>query len=325
MDIIRLLVIRLFTRVLPLTFTVIVISFVLIQMSPGSFMDIMTSDMQLSEPSVIAMLRKTYGMDQPLYIQLGKYLWAVAHLDFGFSYRQNVPVMEAIADHLPATLLLMLSSILLAIIAGVLGGVTAAVRANSIVDRALSFLAIGFFAAPAFWAGIMLTVLFSVRLGWLPVGGMTSIDGTGSVLGDLGDLVRHLVLPATSLALFYAAMYFRITRTAMLEVAQADFVRTAYAKGLSGRRVRFAHILRNALLPVVTMIGLQFGTVLSGSVIIETVCNWPGIGGLLFDGVTTRDYPVVLGILILGSFVVVLSNTVVDLIYVRLDPRVALD
>jgi peptide/nickel transport system permease protein len=293
-------------------------------MAPGSFIEVMTSDMQITDPSVVELMRSTYGMDQPPQVQLWKYLVAVAHLDFGFSYRQNVPVLEAITDHFPATLLLMLTSLAFAVFLGIATGVVAAMRANTVLDRGLSLLAIGCFSAPSFWVGIMLTVLFSVRLGWLPVGDMRGTIEQDSIFGDALDVARHLVLPAITLGLFYFASFFRLVRASMLDVAQADFVRTARAKGLGRMRVTFAHILRNALLPLVTLVGLQLGTVLSGSVVIETVFSWPGIGSLLFDGVSTRDYPIVLGVLILGSVTVVVANTLVDIVYAKLDPRVSI-
>jgi peptide/nickel transport system permease protein len=309
----------------PLILLVVVISFFLIQMAPGSFVEIMTSEMQLADPDVIEQLRVTYGLDQPLYVQLFKYIWALLHLDFGFSYRQNVPVIEAVLDHLPATLILMLSSLAIAVLVGVGAGALAASKANSLWDRLISLIAAVCFAAPSFWVGIMLIVLFSVKLGWLPVGDMQSIGASKGIISDGLDILRHLALPAVSLGLLHAAIYIRVTRSSMLDIANADFVRTARAKGLSQGRVTLAHILRNALLPVVTLVGLQFGQILSGSVVIETVFSWPGIGNLLFDAVMTRDYPVVLGILVLGSLVTIFANLAVDLLYVRLDPRVSLE
>jgi len=175
-----------------------------------------------------------------------------------------------------------------------------------------------FFAAPSFWLGIMLIVLFSVKLGWLPVGGMATIGGDGGMF----DILRHLLLPTLSLGLFYAAIYTRVMRASMLEVAQLDFVRTARAKGLSRNQVTISHVLRNALLPVVTILGVQMGTVLAGSVVIESVFSWPGIGALLFDSVSSRNYPVVLGIMVLSSLVVIAANIAVDLVYMWLDPRI---
>ncbi len=309
-------------QAVPLLLGVVVINFVLIQLAPGSFLELMTAENQVSDPATIALLRKTYGLDDPVWLQLVKYIWALMRLDFGFSYRQNIPVIDAISVHLPATLLLMLSAITLALAVGVAAGVVASVKVRTFWDSLVSILAMFFFAAPSFWLGIMLIVLFSVKLGWLPVGGMMTIGGAGGGLGAVLDILHHLLLPTLALGLFYAATYTRVMRSSMLEVAQLDFVRTARAKGLSRNRVTISHVLRNALLPVVTILGVQMGTVLAGSVVIESVFSWPGVGSLLFDSVSSRNYPVVLGIMVLGSLVVIAANIAVDLIYMWLDPRI---
>jgi peptide/nickel transport system permease protein len=267
-------------------------------------------------------LRHLYGVDQPTSIQLFKYIWSVVTLDFGFSYRQNAPVLDVILQQLPATVILMLAAIAIALLVGVTAGVLASVKVNSIWDNLISLGAVFFFAAPSFWLGIMMTVLFAVKLGWLPVGGMRSIGIEQNAIEATLDVMQHLVLPATALGLFYAATYARVMRASMLEIFRLDFVRTARAKGLSRARVTIAHVLRNALLPVVTLLGLQLGTVLGGSVVIEAVFSWPGIGSLLFDSVMSRNYPMVLGVLVLGSVVVAIANASVDLIYLRLDPRI---
>jgi len=317
---------RRLVQAVPLVLGVVVINFVLIHLAPGSFLDLMTAENQVSDPATVELLRKTYGMDDPLWLQLVKYIWALVHFDFGFSYRQNMPVIDAIRINLPATLLLMISSIALAFAVGVAAGVVASIKVRTGWDTLVSVLAMFFFAAPSFWLGIMMIVLFAVKLGWMPVGGMETIGGAGGgVGGGLGgilDIARHLVLPTLALGLFYAAIYARVMRSSMLEVAQSDFVRTARAKGLSRRRVTVHHVLRNALLPVVTILGVQMGTVLAGSVVIESVFSWPGIGSLLFDSVSSRNYPVVLGILVLGSLVVIVANAAVDLVYMWLDPRI---
>jgi peptide/nickel transport system permease protein len=255
-------------------------------------------------------------------MQLAKYLWSVMTLDLGYSYRQNAPVLTVIMEHLPATVLLMLASIGIALLAGATAGILASVKVNTIWDNLVSMAAVFFFAAPSFWLGIMLTVLFSVKLGWLPVGGMRTIGVDKSALGDVIDVLRHLLLPATALGLFYAATYARVMRASMLEVFRLDFVRTARAKGLSRAHVVVAHVLRNALLPIVTLLGLQIGTVLGGSVVIEAVFSWPGLGSLMLDSVMSRNYPMVLGILVLSSLVVAFANAAVDLLYLRLDPRI---
>ncbi|MFO1162645.1 MAG: ABC transporter permease [Reyranellaceae bacterium] len=314
-------------QAVPLMLGVVVINFCLIQLAPGSFLDLMTAENQVSDPATVALLRKTYGLDDPVWLQLVKYIWALLQFDFGFSYRQNMPVIQAISVHLPATLLLMTSSIALALAVGVAAGVVASVKVRTVWDTLVSVAAMFFFAAPSFWLGIMLIVLFAVKLGWLPVGGMATIGGVGGggagggVAGVL-DILHHLILPTLALGLFYAAIYARVMRSSMLEVAQLDFVRTARAKGLSRNRVTVSHVLRNALLPVVTILGVQMGTVLAGSVVIESVFSWPGIGSLLFDSVSSRNYPVVLGIMVLGSLVVIAANIAVDLVYMWLDPRI---
>jgi peptide/nickel transport system permease protein len=315
---------RRLVQAVPLVLGVVVINFVLIHLAPGSFLDLMTAENQVSDPATIALLRTTYGLDDPTWLQLLKYIWALLHLNFGFSYRQNMPVIDAIWIALPATLLLMISSITLAFAVGVAAGVVASVNVRTVWDTVVSVLAMFFFAAPSFWLGIMMIVLFAVKLGWMPVGGLETIGGSGSGLGGVLDILHHLVLPTLALGLFYAATYARVMRSSMLEVAQADFVRTARAKGLSRTRVTLSHVLRNALLPVVTILGVQMGTVLAGSVVIESVFSWPGIGSLLFDSVSSRNYPVVLGILVLGSMIVIAANTAVDLIYMWLDPRIAI-
>ena len=310
-------------QAVPLILGVVIINFCLIQMAPGSFLELMTAENQVSDPETIARLRTTYGLDDPVWLQLVKYIWALARFDFGFSYRQNLPVIQAIWVHLPATLLLMLSSIVLALAVGVAAGVVASMKVRTVWDSLVSVAAMFFFAAPSFWLGIMLIVLFAVKLGWLPVGGMVTIGGAGGASGGgLLDILHHLVLPTLALGLFYAATYTRVMRSSMLEVAQLDFVRTARAKGLSRNRVTLSHVLRNALLPVVTILGVQMGTVLAGSVVIESVFSWPGIGSLLFDSVSSRNYPVVLGIMVLGSLVVIAANIAVDLVYMWLDPRI---
>jgi peptide/nickel transport system permease protein len=313
-------------QAVPLMLGVVVINFVLIHLAPGSFLELMTAENQVSDPATVELLRKTYGLEDPVWLQLLKYIWALMQFDFGFSYRQNMPVLQAITINLPATLLLMVSSIALAFAVGVAAGVVASMKVRTGWDTLVSVAAMFFFAAPSFWLGIMMIVLFAVKLGWMPVGGMATIGGlgggTGGLFGSILDILHHLILPTLALGLFYAAIYARVMRSSMLEVSQLDFVRTARAKGLSRRQVTIGHVLRNALLPVVTILGVQMGTVLAGSVVIESVFSWPGVGSLLFDSVSSRNYPVVLGIMVLGSLVVIVANIAVDLIYMWLDPRI---
>jgi peptide/nickel transport system permease protein len=319
---VRRIVIRRLLQIIPLIFAVIVMNFVLIHLAPGSLFDVMTSEQQITDPAMLDQLRHTYGVDQPVWMQLVKYIWSVLHLDLGYSYRQNAPVFDVIAQQLPATLILMLAATAIALLVGVTAGVLASIKVNTVWDNLISLGAVFFFAAPSFWLGIMMTVLFAVKLGWFPVGGMRTIGVDETAMGAVLDVMHHLVLPATALGLFYAATFARVMRASMLEVARLDFVRTARAKGLSGARVVMAHVMRNALLPIVTLLGLQLGTMLGGSVVIEAVFSWPGIGSLLFDSVMSRNFPMVLGVLVLGSLLVAVCNASVDLLYVKLDPRI---
>jgi len=319
---VRRIVIRRLAQIIPLIFAVIVLNFVLIHLAPGSLFDVMTAEQQVTDPAMLDQLRHTYGVDQPTWVQLAKYIWSVMRFDLGFSYRQNAPVLDVILQQLPATLILMLSATAVALLVGVTAGVLASVKVNSIWDNLISLGAVFFFAAPSFWLGIMMTVLFAVKFGWFPVGGMRTIGADHGAFADALDVMHHLVLPATALGLFYAATYARVMRASMLEVFRLDFVRTARAKGLSFGRVLLAHVMRNALLPIITLLGLQLGTMLGGSVVIEAVFSWPGIGSLLFDSVMSRNFPMVLGVLVLGSVLVAVCNATVDLLYMRLDPRI---
>ncbi len=318
----RRIVVRRLVQIVPLIFAVIVLNFVLIHLAPGSLFDVMTAEQQVTDPAMLDQLRHTYGVDQPTWIQLVKYIWSVMQLDLGFSYRQNAPVLDVIMQQLPATVILMLAATAIALLVGITAGVLAAVKVNTIWDNLISLGAVFFFAAPSFWLGIMMTILFAVKLGWIPVGGMRTIGSDHGVIGDALNVMHHLVLPATALGLFYAATYARVMRASMLEVFRLDFVRTARAKGLSPGRVLVAHVMRNALLPIITLLGLQLGTMLGGSVVIEAVFSWPGIGSLLFDSVMSRNFPMVLGVLVLGSLLVAVCNATVDLLYLRLDPRI---
>ena len=311
-------------QAVPIILAIVAINFLLLNLAPGDMVDVMAAEEQIAEPEVRERLRVEYGLDQPLGIQLARYVWSAARLDLGYSFRHSEPVWDVLVRRLPATLLLMGSSMAVALVIGVLAGAVASLRVNTLADNLISVIAIIFFAAPTFWIGLMMIVLFSVKLGWLPVSGMFTIGADYGLLGQAWDLSRHLVMPVAALGLFYAAIYARVMRSSMLEVYGLDFVRAARAKGLSERQVAFKHVLSNALLPVVTLFGLQAGTMLGGSVVIESVFSWPGIGTLLFEGVLTRNFPLVLGVLLLGSLLVIATNLAIDLVYTRLDPRVEL-
>ncbi|TWD75487.1 peptide/nickel transport system permease protein [Variovorax beijingensis] len=309
-------------QALGLVLAVVVLNFVLVHAAPGDPVETIAGASGGMSPELMAQLRKQYGLDEPLPVQLGVYLGKVARGDLGYSYFFNLPVTRMIAERVPATLLLVLSSVLLAFFAGTALGVLSSRRPNGWLSQFITVLSLVGFAAPVFWLGIMLVILLASVFPILPVAGMRSIDSTGGGLKDVLDVAHHLVLPTLTLSLVYLAQYSRLARSSMLDVLGSDFIRTARAKGLADRVVLYKHALRNALLPVVTVLGLQFGNVLAGAILVETVFNWPGLGRLAFESVLRRDYPTILGVLLFSSIVVVVMNQLTDLCYRFIDPRI---
>ena len=309
-------------KAVPLILAIVICNFVLLKLAPGDAAEVLAGEAAAGTVEYLAELRARFGLDQPVYMQLWHYIVKLATLDLGFSFRHNQTVLSLILDRLPATLLLMLSGMGLAVVIGATLGVLASQRVNQLRDNIISVFAILAFSVPVFWLGLMLIVVFSVNLGWFPAGGMeTMASGKHGVLRLL-DILRHMVMPVTTLGLFYVALYTRVMRASMLEVFNQDYVTTARAKGLSERRITFRHVFRNALLPMVTLVGVQFGTLLGGSVLVETVFSWPGLGRLAFEAVFQRDINLLLGVLLMCSVLVVLSNILVDVMYSQLDPRI---
>jgi peptide/nickel transport system permease protein len=309
-------------QAVPIIVGIAVFNFLLVHMAPGDAVDVLAGEAGGANPEYVAQLKEKFGLDDPLPVQLGRYLWNTVTLDLGYSFRHNMPVVDIILQRLPATLLLMAFAIVLAFGSGLLLGVTAARHANRLLDRVISVGALLAYATPIFWIGLMLILLFSVKLGWLPSSGMETIGADLQGWARLTDVARHLVLPGVTLALFYMALYTRLMRASMLEVFGLDYVTVARAKGVPERRIAYRHVLRNALLPMTTMLGLQVGSLLGGSVLVETVFGWPGLGRLAFESVFQRDYSLLLGILLLSSVMVIVANLLVDLLYARLDPRI---
>lgn len=308
---------------LALVLAVVVLNFMLVHAAPGDPVETIAGASGGMEPELMAELRTRYGLDRPLPVQLGIYLARVASGDLGYSYFFNLPVAQMIAERVPATLLLVLAAVLTAFVVGTLLGVLSSRRPNGLLSQCITVLSLVGFAAPVFWTGMLLVLAFASWWLVLPVSGMRSADAAGGAgLADLLAVARHLVLPALTLALVYLAQYSRLSRSSMLDVLGADYIRTARAKGLAEHVVLYRHALRNALLPVVTMLGLQFGNVMAGAIIVETVFNWPGLGRLAFDSVLRRDYPTILGVLLFSSIVVVVMNLVTDLCYRLIDPRI---
>ena len=307
---------------LALVLAVVVLNFVLVHAAPGDPVETIAGASGGMSPELMAQLRTQYGLDKPLPVQLGVYLSQVAQGDLGFSYYFNLPVSEMVAERVPATLLLVVSAVLLAFVVGTGIGVLSSRKPNGVLSQFITVLSLVGFAAPIFWVGIMLVILFASIWPILPVAGMRSIDSSGGGWTDVVDVAQHLVLPTFTLSLVYLAQYSRFARSAMLDVLGSVFIRTARAKGLAESVVLYKHALRNALLPVVTVLGLQFGNVLAGAILVETVFNWPGLGRLAFESVLRRDYPTILGVLLFSSIVVVVMNQVTDLAYRLIDPRI---
>jgi len=307
---------------LALVVAVIVLNFVLVHAAPGDPVETIAGASGGMSQELKAQLRTQYGLDRPLPVQLGVYLDKVVHGDLGHSYFFNLPVTGLIAERLPATLLLVLTAVLIAFVVGTTLGVLASKKPNGWLSQLITVLSLVGFAAPVFWMGMMLVILFAAVWPIFPVAGMRDIAASGGGLTDVLDVLHHLVLPAVTLALVYLAQYSRLARASMLDVLGSDYIRTARAKGLADRVVLYKHALRNAVLPVVTLLGLQFGNVIAGAILVETVFNWPGLGRLAFDSVLRRDYPTILGVLLFSSIVVVVMNLLTDFAYRLIDPRI---
>ena len=298
------------------------INFIVLHIAPGDAVDIMAGESGASDPEYLAALRVEYGLDKPLYVQLYRYLLNLAQFNLGYAFHYNVSVAELILDRLPATLLLMVSSLLIALVGGIVLGVTAARRPGSIWDRAISILSLVGYATPLFWLGLMLILVFSLKLRLLPSNGMFTIGADPTPWAAVKDVADHLVMPAVTLALFFMATYTRLMRAQFLQVSRLEFVRTARSKGISESRVVYRHVLRNAVLPLVSLFGNQVGGMLGGAVVVEVVFGWPGLGRLAFDAIFQRDLNLLMGLLFFSSILVISVNLVVDLLYGLLDPRI---
>jgi len=322
-QILRYIIRRLFQAV-PIVLAIIVLNFFLLNMAEGDAVDVLAGEAGSATPEYMAELRAKFGLDQPLPVQLLVYLKNIISLDLGYSFRHDMPVSVLIVDRFWPTLLLMVSTIILAVLFGILLGLLAAINLNTWKDAVISVFALITYATPLFWVGLMMIVVFSINLRWFPTSGMENIAAFYEGFERIKDIAHHLVLPTITLSLFYLALYTRMMRASMLEQYGLDYVVTARAKGLSERRITFVHVLRNALLPVITMAGVQVGALIGGSVIVESVFAWPGLGMLAFESLFARDLNLLLGIFLLSSALVVAVNLIVDIIYSFLDPRIEL-
>lgn len=317
----RYVVLRLL-QLIPVTLVVIVLNFLLIHLAPGDISIILAGES--ADPAYLAEVRARYGLDRPFLEQLWRYLAQVAQGDLGRSFRSREPVLVEILERVPATLLLVGTSLLLSVVIGTWIGTWIARRPGSALDSAVSTLSVALFSIPVFWFGLMLILLFAVQVPILPAMGMTSMDGPRDGLGRALDVAQHLVLPVLALMTVSVGQYVRLARTAVVEVLGESYITTVRAIGFPERTVMQHYALRNALLPVVTVLGLQLGLILTGAVLTETVFSWPGLGRMIYEAILARDTPVIMGAFIVMSVTVAIASLVTDLVYAALDPRVKL-
>ncbi|GAA2597954.1 ABC transporter permease [Dactylosporangium fulvum] len=301
---------------------VVLLNFLLIHLAPGDPAVVLAGESGGTSPETLAAIRHAYGLDRPFLTQLLSYLGQVFRGDLGHSYYFDASVTSLIGQRLGPTLLLSVSAMLFALVLGTVLGVSAARRPNGAYGSGITVLSVVGFAMPAFWLGSLLVLLFGLRLGIFPTAGMESPIPQTGFFARMVDIGQHLVLPTVSLGLVYLALYSRTAKASMVDVLGSDYIRTARAKGVGPGIVTFKHAFRNALIPVVTVAGLQTGALLSGAVLVEIVFNWPGLGRLALDSILRRDTPVLLGILVVSSVVVIVANLLTDLTYRLIDPRI---
>ncbi|WP_245999046.1 ABC transporter permease [Paracoccus methylarcula] len=320
MNLLRITTIRLFYAVI-LLMAVLLLNFTMMHLAPGDVADTIAQSMGGADEEVLAQIRTDYGLDQPFLVQLARYMGGVLSFDLGYSYYHNAPVTDLILQRLPATLLLVFTAQIFALLLGVVLGVISARKPNGILSHFVTFFALFGYSAPVFWTGILLLIAFSLKIQWFPVSGMRDVTISGGFWVHAVDVARHMVLPTLTLSSIFLALYSRLSRATMMETLGSDYVRTAKAKGLTQRQVVYKHALKNALSPVITLAGLQFSAVVSGAVLVETVFAWPGLGTLAFESILVRDTPTILGILFFSALMVIVGNLLTDFVLRLVDPR----
>lgn len=305
---------------IPTLFGIVLAGFVLTRVLPGDPAQILVGDFP-APPGYIEEIRARYGLDQSYVEQFVAYISSLLHADLGYSFMHGQPVTRLVFQRAGWTLLIMVPALVIASVVGVFLGSAAARRQGTKWDTLITAFAITGRSVPVFWLAILLVMVFAVRLGWFPTSGMRTVGSSLTGLGAITDVFRHMVLPMATLSLAYTTVVARVARTSIVESSHEDFVDTALAKGLDDRAVHWRHVVRNSLIPVVTVIGFNFGFALTGAILTETVFGWPGVGSLLITAVTARDYPVILAVLLLAAVMVVVFNLVTDLAYVLIDPR----
>lgn len=308
-------------KAIVLVLLIAVLNFLLVRLAPGDPASVIAGESGSADPLFMAQLREQFRLDEPFYMQLWTYISGILQMDLGFSYRNQETVLNLLMQRLPATLLLTSIAFVIALVGGVALGAVAASKVGRWPDSLISTMGVVLYAMPLFWIGLMLILTFSASLNWLPAFGI----GTVRPLTGLDfylDRLTHLVLPVMTLSTYYLAVYMRLARSSMLDVQEQDFVKLARAKGLPEGRIARKHVLRNALLPVITFAGVQAGHLIGGSIIVETVFAWPGIGRLALESMLVRDYNTLLGVFFLCSIMTIVFNLITDLVYTIADPRI---
>jgi len=309
-------------QAVPVIIGIVLLNFTLLHLAPGDPAMVYIGEAGGASEETLKEIRKEFGLDKSLSEQLFIYGKKLLTGDFGVSYFQGKPVLELILEKIWATALLVLTAMFMAVVIGVFTGVMVAQRPASTASAFITIFSLLGFAMPSFWLGIMLILAFSLYLPLFPGYGMITAGYAANFWQILIDILHHLVLPASTLGIILIGPYSRLSRASMLEVIGSDYIRTARAKGLPERKVIFKHALRNAILPILTMAGLQLGRLLAGAVLVETVFSWPGMGRLMFDGILRRDYPLIMGVMFFSSVVVIMVNLITDVLYGVLDPRI---
>ena len=301
-------------QTIPVLFVVVTITFVLTRMIPGDPAVQMLGPQ--ASPDAIATMRVKMGLDEPMLTQYINYLVGILHGNFGYSYSYSGPVMPIILSRLPSTLSITLTGLVLALLVGVPIGVVSAVKQNTIFDYVFMVLALVGVSMPIFWLGLMLVLTFSVNLGWLPAMGM------GAMSKGVWDVISHMILPCFCLATIPAATFARITRSSMLETINGEYIKALRARGIKESKIIWKHALKNALPPIVTVLGLQLASAFAGAILTETIFSWPGLGTLIVNAVNGRDYSLIQGVVLFSAVVFVFVNLVVDIVYMVINPKV---
>lgn len=313
-------IIKRLLQAIPLLIGVSIIGFGMMHLAPGGPLAVYTLNPTITAQD-IERIKQVFGLDQPVYIQYLKWAYGIFTGNWGNTFFGGRPVLHVIMERVPATLLLMGSGMSLAVLIGMLIGILGAVKRYSIFDYLATTGAMVALSFPTFWFGLMTIFVFALKLGWLPSGGMFTLGGDGGVL----DLIRHLILPTVVLALVLVAQWSRYTRSSFLEVIHQDYIRTARSKGLSGSRILFRHAFPNAVAPLIALAGVQLPWLFSGALVTETIFGWPGMGRLFVDALTMKEYPVLMGMIIVTAMAVIIGNLLADVVNAIIDPRIRLE